>query len=152
MKSITLFLFLFTYIVIAEENIKEKEKEPVKFEYVRIITDRDFEEVKSLLVLYLKENDLNVWKEVNSKEETIRYTIIYSCSERYLKEVIKQYPRLGNIFPCKILIREDDEGNIIISIINAEVLSRVYKGIVPQEVLDLVKENYEYLKSIVDQI
>ncbi len=141
-------IFLNTFFSFSEE----KESKPVTFEYVRVITDKSFEEVKDLLILYLRENDLKVWKEVNNVSEGLKYTVIYSCSEKYFSEVVSKYPRLGNIFPCKILLKLDEEGNVTVSIINTEILLRVYRGIVPDDIIDTILENYMYIKSIIDQL
>ena len=146
-SAIVLGIYLILSLSIAEET-----KEPIKLIYERIVEGRDFEEVKNTLLLYLRENDLTIFKEVSSKEGSLRYTIVYVYNENDLKRVIKKYPRLGNIFPSRIVIREDLEGNIHISIVNANVLSRVYKGIVPEDILNIINDNYEYLKSIIDQI
>jgi len=133
-------------------SLAEEAKEPVKLIYERIIEGKNFDEIKNTLLLYLRENDLNVTKEVNSKEGPLRYAIIYVYNEDDFKRVINKYPRLGHIFPCRIVLREDAEGNVYISIINAEILSRVYKGIVSEDILTIINDNYEYLKSIIDQI
>ncbi len=146
-SAIVLSLYLILSLSIAEET-----KEPVKLIYERTVEGKNFEEVKNTLLLYLRENDLTVFKEVNSKEGPLRYTIVYVYNEDDLKRVINKYPRLGNIFPSRIIIREDMEGNVHISIVNAYILSRVYKGIVPEDILNIINDNYEYLKSIIDQI
>ncbi len=146
-SAIVLSLYLILSLSLAEET-----KEPVKLIYERTVEGRNFEEVKNTLLLYLRENDLTVFKEVNSKEGPLRYTIVYVYNEDDLKRVINKYPRLGNIFPSRIVIREDMEGNVHISIVNAHILSRVYKGVVPEDILNIINDNYEYLKSIIDQI
>ncbi len=146
-SAVILSLYLILSLTFGEEA-----KEPVKLIYERTIEGKNFEEVKNTLLLYLKENDLTVFKVINSKEGTLKYTIIYVYNEDDLKRVINNYPRLGNIFPSRIVIREDMEGNVHISIVNAHILSRVYKGTVPEDILNIIKDNYEYLKSIIDQI
>ncbi len=147
MSAIVLGIYLILSMSLAEET-----KEPVKLIYERTVEGRNFEEVKNILLLYLRENDLMVFKEVNSKEGPLRYTIVYVYNEDDLKRVINKYPRLGDIFPSRIIIREDMEGNVHISIVNAYILSRVYKGTVPEDILNIINDNYEYLKSIIDQI
>ena len=146
-SAIVLGIYLILSMSLAEET-----KEPVKLIYERTVEGRNFEEVKNILLLYLRENDLMVFKEVNSKEGPLRYTIVYVYNEYDLKRVINKYPRLGDIFPSRIIIREDMEGNVHISIVNAYILSRVYKGTVPEDILNIINDNYEYLKSIIDQI
>ena len=144
MKYIKIFTFLVLGIITitscnspqkqeetqTEEVVVEKEEAEtpeVNYFFSKVL-EEDFDSVIVRVLDDFKENGFGKINEIDMHaklseklgDETVikRYTVLGLCNPKHANEALKAEPKIGVMLPCKVVIREMEDGKVEVSSIN----------------------------------
>lgn len=126
--------------------------------YTRDATvDGTFDEVVDRTVDALADEGLGVLWEVDAQatfdeklDESFRqYLILGACAPGLAYEALGHEDRLGALLPCNVVIQETDDGHVMVSVVDPEVLL----GLVDNPAIDpITDEVSERLDRVLDAV
>ena len=92
-----------------------------------------FEDARRRIEAALKEEGFGVLTEIDVKAtlktklnaEFPNYVILGACNPTLAHQALSMDPGIGLLLPCNVVVRQDDEGNAVVSILDPEAMLKV---------------------------
>lgn len=136
-------LLLFPLLLIAQEKNLLLYKETIK--------GMDFEEVKFFLKSALDGKNMNVLN-VMDVSDNPRMTIFYVCNLSYGEKILRRFPELGAIAPCRIYILEKPDGSVEVGYINIPGLVKTFRKYLSKDQIKIFLKADEDIKEAIKEV
>lgn len=147
MKSILYFLTV-SLLLIATTSAKSQNPDY----YISKNVNLSFEEASKAIIESLKEQKFGVITEIDMHEKLAekipdvdikRYRILGVCNPKYAYQTLKVEENIGLFLPCKVLVKEIDDNNSEIVLVNPTVMMEMLgnKELIP--VADKVTKHFK---------
>ena len=78
-----------------------------------------------------------------------KYKILGACNPSLAHQALNAEMEIGGLLPCNVIVYETDEGNTVVSAIDAEAMLGVFGR---DDILPIAKQVNEKLKKVIDNI
>ena len=125
--------------------------------YFSTVVNEPFDAVIALVKDELSKEGFGVLTEIDVKAtlknkldvDFNKYKILGACNPSLAHQALNAEMEIGGLLPCNVIVYETDEGNTVVSAIDAEAML----GVVGRDdILPIAKQVNEKLKKVIDNI
>ena len=118
---------------------------------LKVTVDCSMDEAEQKAIAALKEEGFGVLTEIDVKTvlknkidvERRPYKILGACNPKIANEVLNIEPDVGLLLPCNVVIREEEDGSITVSMIDPEAMFTVVDNPAVADKVADVKARFE---------
>jgi uncharacterized protein (DUF302 family) len=104
-----------------------------EYGFTRLLKGVSFEDARRRIEAALKEEGFGVLTEIDVKAtlkaklnaEFPNYVILGACNPTLAHQALITDPGVGLLLPCNVVVRQEDEGNAVVSILDPEAMLKV---------------------------
>lgn len=122
-----------------------------KLLYKETIKGVPFEDVKILLKTALDGKNMNVLQIIDVSQNP-KMTVFYVCNLSYGEKILRKFPELGTIAPCRIYILEKPDGSVEVGYINIENLIKAFRRYLSSESIEVFKKADKDIKEAIGEV
>ncbi len=110
-----------------------------------------FENIETTLINMLKDEGFGILTEIDVHAVMLKkgqqwerpYKILGACNPPHANKVLKTDPEIGLLLPCNVIIYENAEEKIVVSLINASGMFELIDDDSVKGVADLVSQSFD---------
>ncbi len=131
--------------------------ESFRYGYKRRLEGATFDQAVKKVTAALKEEGFGVLTQIDVKDtlknklgvEFRQYVILGACNPSLAREALTADPQIGLLLPCNVVLQEDSQGNVIVSIADPKVMFTIFDN---ASLIHIAEEADTRLRRVMDSL